>query len=126
MFVEQVSQRAYGEREQFGGVGLVSGGPSQGFEHVGLFQLIQMGGEIESRFRKLETFRDAVGIVVGNLFRQAFGLNRVGRFQRDRAFDGVFEFANISGPQILFQQTQPLPSLIVRLRPTLAQNFSTK
>ena len=64
MFVQKMPQRSDGQREKFSGAGLVSGGTAEGFEDISLFELVQMGGKVETVFGKLKDFGDAIRIVV--------------------------------------------------------------
>src|SRR5687768_8085291 len=72
VFIEQVSQRTNGEMQQFGGVGLVSGSAPERFQNVGLFELVQVGSEINAVVRKGHRLCDAVGVVVVDLLGQSF------------------------------------------------------
>src|SRR6266498_1806666 len=59
-----------------------------------------MGRKVNAFFWELECLIHPILMVVRNLFRQSFGLNRVRGFQSDRAFDGMFELADIARPGI--------------------------
>src|SRR5215204_3660434 len=98
MFVEEVPQRAYRETEELGGVCLIAGSATQRLEHVSLFKLVQVRGEVDAFLGKLHRFRDAIRIVVCDLLRETFGLDRACAFERDRSLDSVFQLANIAGP----------------------------
>ena len=63
-----------------------------------------MGGEINAGFRQLQIRADPRLVKVGDLFRQAFRLNRFSAFEGDRAFDGMFKFADVAGPGVRFEQ----------------------
>src|SRR6185369_14276672 len=100
MLVEQVPQRAYRETQKLGSVSLITCSATQCLEHVSLFKLIQVCGEVDSFFRKLHRFCDAIRIVVCDLLRQALGLDRASALERDRSLDRVFQLTNIPRPRI--------------------------
>src|SRR5215510_3806130 len=105
MLVEQVPQRAHRETQKLGGVGLIARGATQCLEYVSLFKLIQVCGEVDSFFWKFHCFRNAIRIVVCDLLRQAFRLDRVGTLERDRSLDRMFQLTNIPRPRVTLEQS---------------------
>src|SRR6185436_5181586 len=74
-------------------------------EYVRLFQLVQVGRDVDPLVGKLHGFRHAIRVVVADLFRQPFGFDGVGAFERDGAFDRVFKLADVAGPGVSLEQT---------------------
>src|SRR5437660_6062387 len=64
-----------------------------------------MGSEINALFGKFKSFSYAVRIVAGDFLRKTLGFDRAGRFQRNRALDGVFKLTDITRPDIILQQS---------------------
>src|ERR1044072_2582904 len=105
MLVEQVAQRTHRETQKLGGVGLIASSATQCFEYVSLLELVQVRGEVDSFFRKLHRFRDAIRIVVCDLLRQAFRLDRAGALERHGSLDRLFQLTNIPRPRVTLEQS---------------------
>src|SRR5262249_44169344 len=103
VFVEQMPQRAHRQTQQLSSHRLVASGASQRFENVCLLELVEVGREVDSFFRKLHRFRDPIGIVVCDLLGQTLGLDRSGSFECHRSLDRVFKLTYVAGPRVTFE-----------------------
>src|SRR6185503_850383 len=117
VLVEQVSQAANGHVENLRRAGLIPGRALERPDDVVLFELRQVGFQVDSLLRQLE-IGDIPRLVLQNSLRQSLRLYDpigvlavarssrdldAGRLERDRAFDRVLELANVSRPVIVLE-----------------------
>jgi hypothetical protein len=103
VFVEEMPKRTHLHLQEFGGFGLIAGGFSEGFDDVGLFEVVEVTGEIDAVFGKVELGVYSLRIVICDVIRELLGLNFAGAFESDGPFDRVFKLADIAVPGVIFE-----------------------
>ena len=72
VFVQKMPQRPYLHLKQIGGLGLITVGLAEGFDHVGLLEVIEMHRQVQAIVRKIELLVYPLRIVICDVFRKAF------------------------------------------------------
>ena len=69
--------------EQIGGARLLPASAVEGFQQISFFQVVKVRGQIDAIFGQIEQRGGLQRVIAENLFRQPFGLDGLGAFQRD-------------------------------------------
>lgn len=67
-----------------------------------------MANEIDARFRQVKLCTDPLRVIVSYMIGKLFGLDLAGAFESNRAFDSVFELADIPVPGVIFKNVDRL------------------
>src|SRR5436190_23806733 len=108
VFIEEVTQGAHGHLQQLGSFCLVAGRFSESLDDVGLFEVVEVAHKIEAGIREVELRIYTLRVVIRYVIGQLFGLDLVGPLESDRPLDGVFQFANIAVPSVIFEDLHSL------------------